>query len=119
MPSTPKLCDIWEYTLTEMLGHDSQNDTGRSLRFWAKNHKLEGFYHLLLWDVDNFTDNGALSSHMEKTESEEAFHAIHTPQTVRKFMHFISFPAPGDMELDHDTIPHHWPIGPNTQTPLI
>ena len=57
MPSTPKLSDIWECTLTEMLGHDSQNDTGRSLRFWVEYHKLEGFYQLLLWDVDNFTDN--------------------------------------------------------------
>ena len=28
MPSTPKLSDIWEYTLTEILGHDSKRDSG-------------------------------------------------------------------------------------------
>ena len=33
MPSTPKLSDVWEYTLTELLGHDSKSETGKSLRF--------------------------------------------------------------------------------------
>ena len=48
MPSSLKLNDIWEYTLTEMLGHDSKSDTGKTLRFWVKTHKTEEFYQLLL-----------------------------------------------------------------------
>ena len=69
MPSSPKLSDISEYTLTEMLG--SESETGKSLQFWVKTHKLEEFYQLLLWDVDDFTDHGALSSYIEETDSEE------------------------------------------------
>ena len=44
MPSTPKLSDIWEYTPTEVVGHDSKSDTGKSLRFWVKTNKIDEFY---------------------------------------------------------------------------
>ena len=43
MPSTPKLSDIWEYTLTEILGHDSKTNSGKSLRVWIKTHKIDEF----------------------------------------------------------------------------
>ena len=66
MPSTPKLSDIWEYTLTEMLGYESKSETTEVLRLWVKNHQLEAFNQLIIWDVDEFTDHGALSSYMEK-----------------------------------------------------
>ena len=46
MPSTPKLSDIREYSLAEILGHDSKSDTGKSLRFWNKTHKIDEFYQL-------------------------------------------------------------------------
>ena len=65
MPSTRKPSDIWEYTLTKMLGHDSKSETGKVLRFWVKCHKLEGYYQLLLWDVDDYTDHAALRSYMQ------------------------------------------------------
>ena len=54
MPSTPKLSDILEYT--EMLDHDSRSDSGKPLRFWVKTHKIDEFYQLLLWDVDDFVE---------------------------------------------------------------
>ena len=79
MPSTPKLSDIWEYTPTEMFGHDSKSDTVKSLRFWAKTHQMDEFYQLLLWDIDNFIDNGVFSSYMEKADSEKSFHMACTP----------------------------------------
>ena len=48
MPTSPKLSDIWEYTLTEMLGHDSKSDPAKTLRFWVETHKIGEFYQLLL-----------------------------------------------------------------------
>ena len=48
MPSSPKLSGIWEYTLTEMLGHDSKSETGIALRCLVRTHQLEEFYQLLL-----------------------------------------------------------------------
>ena len=73
--------------LTEMLGHDSKSDTGKTLRFWVKSHKIEEFYQLLLWDVDDFTDHGALSSYMDKAQayvSPQEIHTIHLfPSTSR------------------------------------
>ena len=48
MPSTPKLSDIWEYTPTEMLGHDSKHDTGKTSRSYVKSHKIRELYQLLL-----------------------------------------------------------------------
>ena len=65
MPSTPKLSDIWECTLARILGHDCKSETGRVLKFWVRHHKLEEFYQLLSWDLEEFTSHGALSSHME------------------------------------------------------
>ena len=109
MPSTPKLSDIWEYTLTEMLDHDSKTDTGRTLRFWVKTHKIDEFYKLLVWDVDDFTDHGALSSYMERADSEETSQMPATPlkqlQHLRKYIQYISSLAPADMDLYHEDHP--------------
>ena len=49
-----------------MLGHESKSETTDVLRLWVKNHQLEAFNQLIIWDVDEFTDHGALSSYMEK-----------------------------------------------------
>ena len=109
MPSTPKLSDIWEYTLTEMLGHNSKSETSKVFMFWVKTNKLEEFYQLLLWDVDDFTDHRSLSSFMEKADSEETFHMPSAPLKLMlhcmKFVQCISSQAPGDMELDHEDHP--------------
>ena len=105
MPSTPKLSDIWEYTLTEMLGHDSRSDTGKSLWFWVKTNKIDELYKLLLWDVDDFTNHGALSSYMEKADSEESFHMPSTPHHLRKYVQYISSQAPVDMDFGHPDHP--------------
>ena len=97
MPTSPKLSGIWEYVLTEMLAHDGKSDTGKTLRFWVKTHKIEEFCHLLLWDVDD-TDQGALSSYMEKADSEETFQMPATPlkqlQHIQKYIQYISSLAP-------------------------
>ena len=109
MSSTPNLSDIWEYALTEMLGHDRKSDTGKSLRILVKTHILEEFYHLLLWDVADFTDHGVLSSYMEEADREETFLMPSTPLKqiyhLREFVQYISSQAPGDMELDHEDHP--------------
>ena len=68
MPSTAKLSDIWEYTLTEILGHDSKSETGQILRLWVKHHRIEEFYQLLSWDVKGFTCHGSLSSYIWKNK---------------------------------------------------
>ena len=77
-----------------MLGHDNKSDTGKSLRFWVKTHKIDEFYQLLLWDVDDFTDHGALSSYIEEVDSEETFHMPSTPLKqmyhLRKYVQYIS-----------------------------
>ena len=66
MPFTPKLSGIWEHTLTAILRHDHKSETGEVLRLWVKHHKLEEFYQLLSWDIEEFTSDGALSYYMEK-----------------------------------------------------
>ena len=48
-----------------MLGHDSKSETGKVLSFSVKCHKLEEFYQLLSWDVEEFTSHGALSYYIE------------------------------------------------------
>ena len=100
MPSTPKLSDIWEHTVTEILGDDSKSDTGKSLRFWVKTHEIDECFHLLLWDVDDFTDHGGLSSYVEKPDSEESFHMPSTPLKqlyhLWKYAQYISSQAPVD-----------------------
>ena len=70
MPSTLKLSDIWESTLTEMLGHDSKRETGKVLRCWVKHHKLEQFYQLVSWDNEEFTSLGGLSSYIKKPNQD-------------------------------------------------
>ena len=64
---------------------------------------------MLLWDVDDVTDHGALSSYMEKADSEETIHMPSTPLKqichLRKYMQYISSQATGDMELDHEDHP--------------
>ena len=79
MPSTPTLSDIWEHTLTNIFRYDSKSETGKLLRSWDKHHKLEQFYQLLSWDIEEFTSHGALNSYMEKPNCENPSH-LH-PQT--------------------------------------
>ena len=107
MPSTPKLSDIWEYTLTEVLGHDSKSDTGRLLRFWVKHHKLEEFYQLLLLDAEEFTSHGALSSYMKSTNCSKPMPSTPLRQMykLRQFIRYIYSQAEKDMELDHKNHP--------------
>ena len=64
-----------------MFGHDSKSEIGKSLRCWVKAHKLEEFYQLLLWDVDDFAycGDGVLSSYMKKEDSRETFHMTSRP----------------------------------------
>ena len=60
---------------------------------------------MLIWDVDDFTEHGALSPYMEKADSEESFHMTSTPLKqmyhLRKHLQYISSQAPVDMDLDH------------------
>ena len=65
-PSTPTLSGIWEHMLTNILRYDSQSETGRLLRLWVRNHKLEQFCQLLSWVIEEFTSHGALNSYMEQ-----------------------------------------------------
>ena len=92
-----------------MLGHDSKSETGKVLRFWVDHHQLEEFFPLLLWDVSDFTDHGALSSYLEKADSEETIQMPFTPLKqlyhLRKFVQYISSQAQGDMELDDEDPP--------------
>ena len=67
-------------------------------------HKIEEFYQLVLWDVDDFTDHGALSSYIEKSDSEEAFSICHPHPSNMKFVQYISSKAPGDMIFTKTTI---------------
>ena len=57
MPSTPKLSETLEHTLTKMLGHGSKSETGRVLKLWVKHHKLQEFIQLLSWDNEEFTSH--------------------------------------------------------------
>ena len=92
-----------------MLGHDSKSDTGKSLSFWVKTHIIDEFYQLLCWDVDDFTDHGALSSYMEKIGSEETFQMPSTPLKqmyhLMKYIQYISSLAPVDLDLNHPDHP--------------
>ena len=83
-----------------MFGHDSKSDIVKSLRYWDETHTLEEFYQLLLWDVGDFTDHGALSSYMQKADSEETFNMPSTclkqMYHLRTFVQYISSLAPED-----------------------
>ena len=70
MSSTSKLSDIWECTLTRVLRHGSKSETGIVLRLCVKHHKLEEWYQLLSWDIEEFTRHGGLSSYMETPNCE-------------------------------------------------
>ena len=65
--------------------------------------------NLLLWNVADFTDHGALNSYMEKVDSEETFHMPSTPLKqmyhLRKYVQYIPSQAPADMNLDHEGHP--------------
>ena len=79
-----------------MLGYDSKSDTGKSLRSWVKTPKIDEFCQLLLCDVYDFTDHGALIPYMEEADSEETFHMPSTPLKEmyhpRKYVQYI-FPS--------------------------
>ena len=66
-------------------------------------------YQLLLLDVGDYTDHGALSSYMEKADSEETSQMPSTPLRqmyhLMNFVNCISSQATGDMELDHEDHP--------------
>ena len=91
MPSTPTLSDIWEHTLTNILRYDSKSETGRLLRFWVKHHKLEEYYQLLSWDIEEFTSHGALNSSMEKPNCEKSMPSTTLRQMNmrRQFLRYI------------------------------
>ena len=75
---------------------------------------------MLPWDVDDSTDHGALSSYMEKADSEETFHMPSTPHKqmshIRKYVQYISSQAPVHSTRSH--VPVHSMTDEPPQHPL-
>ena len=60
MQAITHLSDIWEYTITKILNHDTKSVLGIMIRECVKYNKLEHFNSLLNFSVDDFTPSGNL-----------------------------------------------------------
>ena len=79
MPSIINLSSLWEHTLTEILNHGNKTEMGIIMRLWVKHNNLEDMSDLLIYDLNDFTPGGTLSSYKETTEAEETKLMPNTP----------------------------------------
>ena len=48
----PRLSPVWEYSLTNLLGHDHTAEPGMALRHWVHLQGLHSLLDLLSWDPE-------------------------------------------------------------------
>ena len=60
MSETTHLCELWEHTIVKIFKHDHESELGIMIKEWVKFNKLENFYSLLNYSIDDFTPSGNL-----------------------------------------------------------
>ena len=65
MTESNHLCDLWEHTIVEGFKHDSKSELGLMFKQWIILNKLENFYSILNYPIDDFTPSG-FSSYMNE-----------------------------------------------------
>ena len=60
MKETIHLSDLWEHTITKNFKHNPKSELGLMIKEWVIFNKLENFYSLLNYTIDDLTPSGNL-----------------------------------------------------------